>query len=211
MKLAHWFVEATRQDIINAANKRCAPSKGCSYNKFSAIQCETNPDAAYNARPLSLSPSPINIYEPAFAIFMEEMARPTKKFKFTAKEYKLAYKLIAISSEYYEDERVLQTGLSELSGLLGFDISDFWITSDFVVKKSVIKPDGSDKIKQHVLCKQPIPVMLMELKLSPDREGDPVAQGVLGFSKIFSSDAVRFVYLGHFFSSLNLREVCNNT
>ncbi len=139
---------------------------------------------------------------------MEEMAKPAKEFTFTANEYRMAFRLIMVSSGLYEDERELQTQLAKLGELLDFKVSDFWITSDFPVDpKTVTKPDGSHKITHHTWCNHTILVMHMEVKLSTGREGDPCMQGMRGYQKILSTDDVRFAYLRYFFSSLNVREV----
>ncbi len=129
---------------------------------------------------------------------MEEMAKPITEFNFTAEEYSTAFRLVAVSSALYRQELDLQTELAKLR-ILG--ITDAWVTKDWPVNNSVVKPDGSHKIDWHKVF---VLAVNMELKLAAGRKGDPEIQCKRGYTRVVSADAVRIVLVRHLFLSLNL-------
>lgn len=97
-------------------------------------------DAAFNNRPLSLQPTPLSIYEPAFGRFVKKLNKSIPQIRdFTQAELTLALEFIEISSQLFKEESDRQAALSRLR----FPVTgQSWNTKDIPSGGSTYHPDG---------------------------------------------------------------------
>jgi hypothetical protein len=105
-----------REAAFDQARKRGSPSTEAQYSNVRSRQKRGIQDAAYNNRPLfDLEPTPIAVYEPAFARFVRNVhKKDIVPDDFKPEELQFALDLIRICSNHYADEHMLQAELRKL-------------------------------------------------------------------------------------------------
>ncbi|KAF9496469.1 hypothetical protein BDN71DRAFT_1505770 [Pleurotus eryngii] len=175
-----------RDAVAQSGRQRDPPSTGAKSCNLVPAQQVNQPAAAFNYRPQELTPSPLSLYNPAFATFRRGMANLTKNFKFSKEEVERATDFIVISSKYYVDENARMTALRQCSLFPTPERSQSaWCTSEIQTNATIIKPDGNIPLALAVR----IVICFLELKNGGGDGGcDPNEQVQLDFIKVVSSD-----------------------
>lgn len=186
--------ESARDDAVKSAKMRDSPSKEASAKKFRSTQKPENPSAAFNYSPLDLTPSPISIYNFAFARFKEKINTAVDDLSFSTEEVKSAFRFIQVSSSYYPTEEIR---LAHLQTLEFVGLNGIWKAVNIPSNKKdtiVYHPDGTFEIRVEGLSEGMIIVAYLELKNSLGEGGkDSSNQGQLYYMTWVALDQVRVV------------------
>jgi hypothetical protein len=149
-------------------------------------QREDSPDAAYNHRPPALAPTPIAIYEPAFAQFRRDMSTPTEELNFKEEELNAAAKFVNASLPLYSTEQNRLNALREIVEVGG---QKLWTQRVIPINQTQTIPDGCYTLD---LSGRPaVYLSLAELKNGLGNGGaDPSEQVQLVYIQVVSSEQV---------------------
>lgn len=132
-----------REEALDRANKRESPSTEAMFEKVRLRQKRNIPDALFNSRPLSLEPTPIAVYEPAFARFVSKVNRTNiVPGDFNSEELEFALEFIRTCSKHFENElrRSEELETLDIPGL-----GELWIRHAIYGTSSTYRPDGGRK------------------------------------------------------------------
>lgn len=120
----HRVIVTERERVIASAKTRRSPLTEAKIANYMHSQNVDQLDAAFNGRPHNLCPSPIAVYEPAFASFYKKLRQPFSSFNFSSEEIAKARSFIEISLDSYHSER---DRLLDIADLNLFDGKTLWV------------------------------------------------------------------------------------
>ena len=129
---------------------------------------------------------PVQIYNPAFAMFLKEMSHSCDTVDFTDAELEKALDFIDTSLVLHNDEAQRRTEISRLRVLGRLE------SPEIAFQDRTMKPDGIVTTICHS-GRQEATIRLVEMKNEIGEGGsDPIAQAECGFRLICSSDQVTY-------------------
>ncbi|KLO19329.1 hypothetical protein SCHPADRAFT_935403 [Schizopora paradoxa] len=152
---------SAREEALERAYKRDSPSTEATLERVRLRQKSNISDAFYNNRPLSLGPTPIAVYEPAFARFAEKVNKTNiVSGDFTREELQFALDFIRTCSRHYANETKRHEDLETLD-FPGF--VNLWLEQTIHgPNNSTYRPDGGKKYTSRF--RQAVFTVLAELK-----------------------------------------------
>lgn len=190
-----------RRNVITAATHREPPSSGALNSTLMNTQSKTNIDAIYNARPLQLHGPPVCLYNPAFATFRSEMARPLDEDSFSHEELSNAFQFIDASTRFWkdEDQRIAKIRSSFTSAVHDDVLTEVTYSRERAgkEKEGSFKPDGSTNTTCDELPSKPrATTSFTEVKNSVGLGGkDPIDQAELDFRARVTHEDVCSLFL----------------
>ena len=180
----HSHIKQDRRTVIALARRRESPSAGSKLSALLDTQRIEREDAIHNYRPPNLVGPPIQIFNPAFAMFIREMSKPYDTMEFTAGELSKALDFIDVSLDYYTDESYRRSKVDDLQVLGRLDSLDKLFDPKSTGPAGIVTVMCPTGKREAVIC-------LIEMKNEIGLGGsDPIAQAECGYVLICSSNKV---------------------